>query len=79
MEQLWTPEDLQAVKDAIMKLVSGKRAVTIKFSGGNTTKEASYAPADLPQLKRLHSEIRRELQRAAGASGSVTTVTSKGF
>lgn len=79
MEELWTQADLQAIKGAIMQLVAGKRAVSIKVGGSNTSKEASYTPADLPQLRRLFAEIRRELQSAAGVSGTVTTVTTKGY
>lgn len=81
METLWTQDDLQAVKQAILDLSTGKRVAEVEYSGSNgTTKKAKYTEADLPSLRRLFGEIRSELAAADGSgAGCVSTVTTKGL
>ena len=60
----WTTTDLTNIETAITNLATGARAVTITVDGMTVR----YANTDLPQLKALRSQIRRELDSDEGQS-----------
>ncbi|MCB2218006.1 MAG: hypothetical protein KQH59_18240 [Desulfobulbaceae bacterium] len=63
------------VVSAISELVGGAAAVRFVIDGD----EVSYARADLPQLRRLLSDVGQALAvKLAGASGAVTAFRVSG-
>jgi hypothetical protein len=71
----YTHEDLENVTAAIIALARGERVVSV--TAGNRT--VQYAQADMDKLRALQSEIRVELNAAAGRQRFVLTSTSKGL
>jgi hypothetical protein len=61
MATIWTVEDRDAVAAAIVKLATGKRAVTVSFNGGGEQRSATYQMAQLPELRSLLADINRQL------------------
>ncbi|TDF41903.1 hypothetical protein EYS14_03405 [Alteromonadaceae bacterium M269] len=63
---MWTQSDLLNVKEAIMKLATGARIVTVSFSvDGGSDRKTEFQPAQLHELKKLYSEIESSLQEDA--------------
>jgi len=56
----WTQEDLDQLKDAILKKASGKRLTSVDLGG----RMESYADAPLDQLRALAEEIGASLTTA---------------
>ena len=61
MASIWTVEDRDAVAAAIVKLATGKRAVTVSFNGGNEQRSVTYQMSDLAELRALLAEMNRAL------------------
>lgn len=75
MAETWTADDATAIRDAIRKLVTGQRVVTIAF-GGPPARSVTYQMAQLLELRSLLAEI----NRAIGASATPRlAATSKGL
>jgi hypothetical protein len=79
MSGTWTEADRDIVKEAIVKLVSGQRAVTVSLSGGGVNKSVTYSEADLPSLRRLLNEIVADLTTQNGGVSCFTAYTGKGL
>ena len=59
---MYTAKDRDEVKEAILKLIAGKRVVKVSFSGLNgTIHTTEYSQAGLPDLQRLLHEIESQL------------------
>ena len=58
---LYTQEDLDAVKAAVIKLSTGKRTVEVNISGGE---KITYSQVDLPDLRILLNEINASVNPA---------------
>ena len=65
MATIWTVEDRDAVAAAIVKLVTGKRAVTVSFNGGNEQRSVTYQMSELAELRSLLAEMNRALGTSA--------------
>jgi C4-type Zn-finger protein len=64
-----------AIKDAVLKLASGTRAVRITTMG----KTVEYGQADLAELEGLLARAEADVAAAAGISQFFLTRTSKGL
>ncbi len=71
---LYTREDLENVKAAVMALATGERVVKYSFKGRTMEK----GQADLPQLRTLLSEIQSDLKTSQGGR-TILISTSKGL
>lgn len=71
---IYTQADLTEVKNAVMALAKGERAVTVTISGTRI----EYGQADLAQLKNLLSEIQSDIQAGQGGR-TILISTSKGL
>ena len=71
----WTQADADAVRNAVVALATGKRTVTISYTGPPARSE-TYALADLDQLRKLLAEMERSL---SGAPRFRRVAFSKGF
>lgn len=58
---LWTEDDRDAIKKALMGLVSGSRLVRTTHSSEAGQRAYEYGQADIPQLKQLLAEITASL------------------
>lgn len=54
----WTQADADAVRAAILKLVTGTRVVTVSY-GGPPARSVTYQMADLQDLRAILAEIER--------------------
>jgi hypothetical protein len=73
MPYLETERD--AIKEAVLKLASGTRAVRITTMG----KTVEYGQADLTELEALLARAEADVAAAAGTSQFFLTRTSKGL
>jgi hypothetical protein len=71
----YTQADQENVQAAIMALATGSRVVSITMGD----KTIQYGQADIDKLRALLSEIRVELNAAAGQRRYLLTSTSKGL
>lgn len=77
---MWTRDDLTEVTGAIKQLALGKRLVKISFTGVNGSLQTNeYAPADLPQLRKLRTEIQQEIAVAENEDFSAIAISNKGL
>ncbi|WP_337843561.1 hypothetical protein [Rheinheimera sp.] len=61
---IWTEDDLLQVKNAIMQLATGARAVSVSFNGPDGShNKTEYQPADLGKLRDLAAEISMSLNQ----------------
>ena len=58
---IWTVEDRDAVAAAVVKLATGKRAVSVAFNGGGEQRSVSYQMSQLGELRALLAEMNRAL------------------
>jgi gpW len=63
---IWTVEDRDLVAAAVVKLATGKRAVTVSFNGGGEQRSVTYQMSQLSELRALLAEMNRGL--GAGAT-----------
>lgn len=71
----FTSEDLQAVKDAIIALATGRRVVSVSVSG----KTIAYGPAQIKELRELRDVIQAEINAENPGQRYVLTTTTKGL
>lgn len=71
----WAQEDVDAVKAAIIALVSGKRAVSVSFTGP-PARTVSYQAVELDKLRAILAEMERSV---SGAPRFSRFAFSKGF
>jgi len=71
----YTETERDAIKNAVIKLASGTRAVRITTMG----KTVEYGQADLADLEALLGRAEADVNAAAGASQFFLTRTSKGL
>ncbi len=69
----YTTEDLDAVDEAILKLVKGERIVRVSMSEGRSVE---YAQADLRKLREIRAEI---APLVTGRPRYLLTTTRKGL
>lgn len=61
MASIYTQDDLIAIKQAIIDLVTGVKVVKINFDNGTGRRDFTYQSVDLPQLRALKQEVESEL------------------
>lgn len=74
-EPVYTQDDFNAVRSAVIRLATGEQEVRVTVAG----KTVEYAAQDLGKLKSLLAEIRADLSAAEGSAGFVLTSTEKGL
>lgn len=70
----WTQADADAVKAAIVELATGKRTVSISFTGMGRAQ--TFGIVQLPELEALLTRIERSL---SGAPGYWLAITRTGL
>lgn len=60
MASIWTAEDATAVADAVRKLATGARVVTVSFAGP-PARSVTYQMVQLQELRDLLAEINRSV------------------
>lgn len=61
MAETWTADDAIAVRDAIRKLATGSRAVTVSFTESGVSRSVTYQMTQLKELRDLLAEINRAI------------------
>jgi hypothetical protein len=75
VETIWTQEDIDALKAAILALATGTAVQTVTF-GGPPERTVTYQQVQLPELRSLLAEV----SGAVNARSSYTRVRwNKGF
>jgi len=72
---LWTLEEYESVRAAVVALATGVRVVTVSYAGP-PARSVNYAPANLDELRKLMAEMERSL---VGVSSFRRVSFSKGF
>lgn len=76
---LWTVEDRDRIKAAVLELATGARVVTVNYSGP-PSRSVTYHTADLPQLRSLLAEAEADVASASGGRTVVRYASlKKGF
>lgn len=78
MASIWTQDDLNAVKAALMDLATGASSTRIQFSSGAGTRSIDNTPLAIKDLEALLAKIQISLNRSACGS-SFTLATGKGL
>lgn len=81
MAAIYTEEDRETVKNAIVDLAAGRRVDQVTVAGRTIVYSASAVSVALPQLKQLLAEIDEDLARQDGTRRSRIrrVVSSKGL
>lgn len=61
MAETWTADDATAIRDAIRKLATGSRAVTVSFSESGVSRSVTYQMTQISELRDLLAEINRAI------------------
>lgn len=72
---LWTAEDIEKLRAAIVRLASGEAVQTVSFNGP-PQRTVVYHAADLDKMRALLSEMTRDVQ---GVTTFRRAQFSKGF
>jgi hypothetical protein len=72
----WSPADIELVRQAVLALASGQRAVTVSYAGP-PQRSVTYGTADLSQLRSLLAEMTTTAAAVAG-QGYRLAATRKG-
>lgn len=59
----WTQQDVNQVREAIVKLATGERVATVSFAGP-PARSVTYGAADLKSLRELLAEMERSVNSA---------------
>lgn len=73
---IWTQEDVDKLKAAVLALAVGEAVMTVKYSGP-PAREVTYKSADLADMKALLAEARSEVAADAGTRTTVRYARTK--
>lgn len=68
----WTQSDADQVREAILKLVTGKRVVTVNYAGP-PARSVSYQLAELGDLRAILAEM----ERSAGGGATYRLASTR--